>query len=427
MRPSIEVSRAQKFFVLIFLAVPFLCCLGGVLVFNYSLRNTGEQLRSELAEARSLGIPTGAQDLAVQNEVKPSDNAAPIYLAAIDKERTDPKLKRLVTELGSGKGDGKGAEPILALVAKAASKPGCRFERKWNQGLNLDYPEFKELKRYVKASAERAKREGRSGNWQAALQSLAVGRRISEHMGQDPSMIAMLARTFGEASVELALWQVARANAQVPGFIPAAIRFEEQAAPLPLIRDRIAADFALQMETISNLGRLVSDDMKESNGMDPDRSVQQAFDSPFIKSGVQERLVRSYLQVFREMPSDPNDLDGAQKALDAMQARSEKDRSPFNAMNLLISPTYHGIPDFVRHLVSLRRLNRCGLGMLAKGKASGLTAAPPGCEMDPFADKAFMYRPNPKGFILYGVGRNRIDDGGNPSDRKQKDDVIQFP
>jgi hypothetical protein len=390
-----------------------------------STNSAEARLRRDLAEAKRIGMPIEPTDLI--GNVPPEDNAAPVYRQAILMLEADPKLSKKLQEFYSGKGSIQGLEPLLDVVKQAAAMPDSKFDRKWDEGYQLLFPEYAHMKGFVKALARIADEQSQAGDWRGALKTSALARNIGYHAGSDEILIGALVRIACETITEHQLQKIAMRHAGDPAFLQAALDFEAQAQPVPSLKQSLASELVLTRVTLHKLDS--PRELMGTMGGTPAKATpaeRALFQSRFVQTNLEERLVGQYLRTYKELPEDPTDLKGAHDAMKGLEDRIERDKSVFNAFNRIVMPVYSQSADAVRRLQMYRRLTTTTLKLLQLPTIPDSLPDLGETSTDPFTGKPFRYRREPGGFVLYSVGNDRKDDGGKAvrSQGDGRDDVV---
>ena len=144
------------------------------------------------------------------------------------------------------------------------------------------------------------------------------------------------------------------------------------------------------------------------------------------------QIARQWRDAYAAIPSDPSDWQGAKAAL---QNADNSVSSLWPAKYLFDSPFWVDVnlyPDVGKE-VALQRLARISAKLLLYRLDHGvLPAALPASgpdATDPFTGKPFKYRKAGKGFVVYSVGSDQVDQGGASSEpglRESPDIVMSF-
>lgn len=157
-----------------------------------------EQLR--LARAEGMAT-TAAEYRAGIPSAKPEENAAPLYRKLpFGKQPNWAKLTYDVNVLGDDASLRAAKEGIalraedLRLGDQAAKLPRCWFDRPWEDGYAVLFPELAKMKNLARAFALRGTVAAQEGRPEDALADAGRLFIVANHAGQEPHMIGQLVR-----------------------------------------------------------------------------------------------------------------------------------------------------------------------------------------------------------------------------------------
>jgi len=83
-------------------------------------------------------------------------------------------------------------KPILDRYVEASKKPLFNYDRDWNEGISMMFPEYAELKSVAKVLVKRAIYSAKAGDLTSSSSDLEAASRLGNLVAQEPSLIAML-------------------------------------------------------------------------------------------------------------------------------------------------------------------------------------------------------------------------------------------
>jgi hypothetical protein len=188
-------------------------------LFKLAEKRDEAELQEQLSAARAEGLPTNGKEMAALiQSAKPEENAGPIYQKlrgafrnsgdviqlTLDIEfNPNPTLKKRAHELLT-----KYAVPI-ALTEKAAKLPRCWFDRNWDLGAAVLFPEFATMKTAARFLGLRAALEASEGRVDSILADIDRMVAISKQAHEEPTAIAHLV---SESIRRMAIGELARAS-----------------------------------------------------------------------------------------------------------------------------------------------------------------------------------------------------------------------
>ncbi len=166
------------------------------------------RLEAELARVRDAGEPLTLAET-VPPPVPEADNAAPLLLEAFELAEWEPDSwyqDETLNEYGVdpfGQDDAWYEElaawvqhnaPALEKAREAASRPACRFDLEWEQGVEMEFPQIGGLQSLTRVLCARAVLQARDGDVDAAVGTCADLVRLADIALREPLMIHLLVR-----------------------------------------------------------------------------------------------------------------------------------------------------------------------------------------------------------------------------------------
>jgi hypothetical protein len=135
----------------------------------------------------------------------------------------------------------------------------------------------------------------------------------------------------------------------------------------------------------------------------------------YVKTGFEIRLLKGWRQVFPILNGTGTWLEKRER-LASFEATVEADHSPLNAYNAIVMPLLDSTAGAVSGQLANRRLAECAqrlmLERLSKGSFPAKLPRYGDVSMDPYSDAPLHYQSFGNGFLLYSVGRDGKDNGG---------------
>lgn len=321
-------------------------------------------------------------------------------------------------------------DPILDEVEKAVRRPKWFYSRDWDQGAALllpEYARFKTLARWMYTRALVAVHDGRDDE---AIRTIDALLRLSNHLRAEPLIIAVLIGFSAEKVAESAMVNAARLQ---PGNKPLLRRLKAlAAAPRAKIDWRRIWRFENAMQLLSLEGVTTEEGLK-GIGYKPGegqlRSRTQMFET---RAKILDLLTQA--EARWQGPSD--DLATFAAVTGEFEKKIQDVYFAYHEVFQMLSSDLplHTVSDYaLPQTETHRRLTWLALTMVERGPVQGLWRLPAEASqrewLDPFSGKPFLLRNVAKGFVLYGVGRNRKDDLGNSqeNDGTPLDILLDYP
>lgn len=407
-------------------------------------------LKREYDALRAEGRPMELREI-VPPEIPAAENAALVYNAAIRMLEAEPPVKldgytppsgRVIGNLFEQLGyvvstaldsptntvaaehaarlfDHPRVVEFLATIERGSERPGCRQELNYSKGADLLLPHIGENRNVSRTLSVLARQQAASGKADAAWNTAVQGIRFADSLRTEPILISQLVRVAQVAIAVNALQAVA-----------------EVAPP--------SADDCAKLESL-----LASFESREAlvRSLDGDRLLlgEWAFKLPvsaiphltgknfecmMVLSGVLTPLKRldhaAYLRIMRYYacnaaePYAPGDAGIGDQMINAVP------RYCFLTWSLV--PAVSATKAQFTAMIARVRVTRAGLAAIRFKQEHG--AYPADLQVlklanadDPFTSKPLIYRPADRGFTLYSVGVNLVDDGGTEGKDSKSGDL----
>lgn len=185
------------------------------------------EYRNSLAAAWKEGLPTTVEQFeTLLPKVADKDNAAPYYaqLKRVTLPKAyDGRTERAIfwnpspADIATAKTALSVYAREIALVRKATKLPGCRFDRKWEDGAAVLLPEFAQMKAVAKMLTIRGALIAETDPAGAIAETRTI-RKMADHARQEPLEISQLVGTSLDRIALLALARWAFRYPQIPEY-----------------------------------------------------------------------------------------------------------------------------------------------------------------------------------------------------------------
>lgn len=393
------------------------------------------EAEAERAVLQSYGVPTTAAEMRRKVDVKA--NAAPIYRDAIRLLESHPVPSRPDWDRNSGKAEEVEAmrnwiaesRPALARFRQAAALPECDFGRNWEAGASVMFPELSHIKTFVKMSVWEAGEAADAGRRDEALDWLGTALRAGRHV-REPVLIGTLLSTAIDMIVLREFDREVRLAAGDPQFTVRARRLLDSLGDLPSLEVAMGGEVMFIHEFFAKVDRGDASELKMIYTSETPKVVELAMRYPAVRAKVEALVLKRYRHLFDDLRAHRGELLEIDRAFRQLDTDVMADRSLIGQLAFTVAPTFGGMGQSQLRLESIRRLSRAGLELWALRRASG--EFPEKLDLrktwnlDPIAETGFVYRRTPLGFVLYGVGYNKNDDGGSLRFGTKRTDDLEF-
>lgn len=416
--------------------IPLLCGLGAIGFLQVAINRAGAGLDEDLARVRAAGLPTDASQVKV--DVPPSTNAAPIYTDLRLRLDNDKDLARAAGQAGPG-GLHLTADQIAeqrAAYAKvgslitdyerAADLPNVDFDHHWEKGFSEMFPEFATMKQGARLLAAKAEYQSAHGDSTGALLSIRRCMNIAHQAGSEPVIIGMLVQIALTSIAMRSLNRIVTQHRDDPRFLASALKLVEDEGQLPNFKKALSGEFALSRTSIQSLRS--AGDISPDTEQDQSKMLDLMLKNPGMRRGLEAKYVHSFADYLLALPDDPHQWKAAVDVSKKVDQQVNDDKSVWNMLNQMLFPVFSqaglavGRQQTILNLAALQiRLYQAKLatGHFPKDlKAYGALA------IDPFNGQELTYATDGTGFLIYSVGPDGVDDGGNINSSAVSKDVI---
>ena len=378
------------------------------------LGRAAHSLEAQRAAARREGVPMEWGDLyRLMPPVAAEDNAAAAYARGFAALRAAGDLKgvnarALEESIPAGKAEPKAlaalrsallaSGPALEEIRRGSLRRGYSFDRKWERGFTLLFPEFADARAAASALVLRALT---AKDPAAAGDDLRTAARLGAHIGSEPVYIASLVGQGIEKEVHHALRRLGRRGGAWARAVEPVLG---DLGPLPDLRRVLAAE---SVGSIHLTDEIAKHGFSPLVGISPDDSppnvpaaLRLARFGP-TRDAFDARIVERWREIYGGLPKDPLDWRAAKAVMDKPIGAA-----PSYALLDLASPVFAGVGSRAAEMEAERRLSRAALD-LWQGRAPALPA-------DPFGNGPLKLRRDAKGWTLWSLGPDGSDDGGKP-------------
>ncbi len=383
----------------------------------------GPRLQKRLDELRKKGEPVTLEDL-IPEPIPPEENAATIYRQAFaayvepdkkvmelqakhleDRTREDVEVVRTWVEQN---------ELAIARAKQAAAMEKCQFLQRYT-GVEYQYPHLRALGQLSVLLADSVWLHVQAGEPEAAFETCLAHLRMAEQLGQG--------RTLAEYLLEGALIDGARSSLQ-------------QVLDCAGVQHLDLKPLAASVRRLGDAGRLIEALKHERTikwkWLDHHMDHFEEWKDGYLEATMAHRSSRTWVQ--REWRALVGLFVrtislGDEPYYETTEQREElaAQLDLYNAQNL---PLTAGLLPTMTRALSVRAHRQANLRQMAFGielemhrRATG--SYPDGLDdvklthldevpVDPFSGKPFHYEKRPGGYLLYSVGPNGKDDGGEP-------------
>lgn len=300
----------------------------------------------------------------------------------------------------------------LAAIREALKRPQYRARYDFKKGLLMLMPNLSHMKREAQLFQLNALQAMQRGDNAQAIKSIEQIAKIGHCLDEDPTLIGQLVRiavfniTINTAERLLSLQSLSQSELA---------RLEEVVLSLDA---RSGLKRSLLSERITGMGvyQYPSDQLSDF----PMPPSFRLLALTGLRSADLRLMAETYAQLI-QISEDPKFAQSSKFAATVQEAAARADRIPPKVMSALMLPALEKSADKFARIEALRR---CSVVAIKIERRTAHTTTSPEMQerflqslpnnlgLDPFTGKPLLWKETPSGFVVYSVGTNRHDDGG---------------
>lgn len=442
--------RARNWWKISCIGCVGLPCLGLMFTFGFvkcQVSKEADKLAPELAKLKRMGIPTEPEELRPNPPVPDAQNAALLYRRISEENK---KIGQLVTKrerdlisLNTGfAGDFaeyraalKKYQTSFALIDQLPSRPRMDYKQDYSKGFPVEFEEFASVKNVAKMLTARSQFWIDSKQYDRALKDVETQFVIANHLSEEVTLIGALVsiaiNAIADASLDRLLYAIQNNQTMLAKTEAMLVR----RLKVPNIRRTFYGEMILGRVSVRTIDSWRFFDMM--GGADPvePTGMEKSWDrmtigNPDVKRMFEARAVAMWRELFEKFPKDDLDWQGFQKAFKDVEKKINADQSLPNKINQVLFPVFDQAALAFAKLAATQRTALLSVKLL-RARASGLpknlskygTLA-----IDPMDGKPMRYLQRGKGFKVWSIGQDLIDQGGKrrvPGASGQDYDIVK--
>jgi hypothetical protein len=284
----------------------------------------------------------------------------------------------------------------------------------WNQGMNLQFPEFAVVRRFGRLLAARS---WLATDASSAWADVARCARLGNLMGQTPCLIAALVSVALHAIADRAYIATLKRFGPSPQARTALAAFGPPPKPTVYFRGEVVAcTMTLEQLRAGKLKDMAEDEGGALIGGAVWKNL--SFVAPVAVPFWEKQLLLFWREAFAKArdAERTGDYEGLGKWFDITMKVWEQDKIniPQNLLVLILAPVFSQATNKTNlQTLTQQRLRESALALSEEKTKTGSFPDSPTLPADPFfPTKPLCYRKEGNGCVLYSVGQDHTDDGG---------------
>ncbi|MFM9872258.1 MAG: hypothetical protein ACKVQS_02190 [Fimbriimonadaceae bacterium] len=313
-------------------------------------------------------------------------------------------------------------EPLIRKLRTAASRKDSNFEREWTGEGELLEPHYHTTVQFGRMLSAYALVEARLGNYNAAFSDLKNIRKIAQHYSRDAGLDGLALHVNLETQALTAAEEIAFLYGDKSGVLTKFDEFiESRKTTQPDLLRNVGGE---AMRTVYVLSQ--PDSFKDRMFSGTELSLRN---ERFQKAAA-VRMFDFWKSAVEKIKAVDQDPIASQRAFQEAFNDFSKFRSPSRMIPIEIASWNIRRLDLAASLEARYALAEAA-GKLCRvyhetGQFPTSLSAALSNALDPFNDDSLAYRKTEDGFILYSVGIDGIDSGGDPNSAYQRDIILEL-
>ncbi len=316
-------------------------------------------------------------------------------------------------------------EAPLHQYDRAIDLPDWNFDRPWHLGLAMLLPDFAHIKSICKLLGARAIAAAYLGDKKLALRSIRSLIRTGNHLQTEPSLIGALVGVSCQNIAYQAALDIVRIRPTDFAF-NAEVRKIIESELVEVDWRRIwSADSVMMIESLDDF--TTQEGLRNLGYKDDDRVGPKSRRQMLETKAQIARVLTKANKVWTQEPTEEAAVERISREFGNELA------DIYGSFDDVIS-SLSGPADAFQNLLKARgelearrRLTCLALDALRNGDKPPSSMSSPDWQ-DPFTSKPFKFKREQKGFLIYSIGPDLVDDGGvKGSGDEPRDIVVQFP
>ncbi len=386
-------------------AVVVLTSLGFAYFQLKDLIDSQASLEKNLAAAAAAGIQTDVADRRQPNALAPDQNAA------LDLARAATLAGETASVLSQGRIqafiDGSDVdadqviaafEPALDQFSLAATKIGCQFPRDWANPAAFDFRPIQGIKLPLAVLARRAQVHFRRGKVEQGAADLELLRQMVDVSTAEPLMpVALMRAEYTAIWVSACMQSLSAMPSVAPrikGYLNNPVTFD--------VRTTVQNQASFMLQNAAKVGddKVAADRL---GGLPTDQKVVQ--EALYSEAAVAAK------QAVAVVDDAGNDLTNLIYRAIKFEASWSKSKSKSAALARQTLPNILGLSMTLGNLEDRRLLALEACEVVLAGTPQRYAPK----TLDTFGQKPLVYKKIRDGFVLYALGKDGVDNGGNAS------------
>jgi hypothetical protein len=425
---NVTNAKTRKLIIVAFVAVPLLCCGGGLYMLSRKVDYLQESasLEAVIEQARRAGLPMTKEEVELR-EVADEKNADFVFKSLLKEKPkgiTDQEIDKLFRTPTSNQNR---LSQFDVYIDQLDQRPELKMNKDWDIGSYVLFPELAVAKRLTRVMCLQAVVEARRGNAAFVKKRLDTMHRLSDEYRQTSVIIPYLVGIAIRSIADGAAIHCVVASGGDPRVVEVARTALKNKRADVDYRTPLRGEYYMGLALMRNLHSVQRPDKE-----DRDEDAPPAWTKNPIRSGLPKGIqARGSLAAYTRHMIAIDAIVAKHSASPDVTQRLERyeENIPSTASNLISSilvPVYGQAIEsdkksLVRNQIALKAIDLY-LWIKANGKVP-VTLSQAGIEAtDTISGRSLKIGFREKQVTIYSVGANKKDEGGPASKGRRSDD-----
>lgn len=327
--------------------------------------------------------------------------------------------------------------PILDDLEFGSRLDYCYFDKDWEDVLELRFVELVDVKSMTRQLLARIELSIRRGEYEAVRRDLETIHRYAQHIGSQPTIIAILASmgiNWVMATGIVALLEADEQSPELRLILREAVDAMPESWDLTRPLQMGAFEEYWYIENVVAKGRIERLTERVFFSSSQEKSERQIAEEKSLQSTSSVRMLK--MAVLDAWAPLLHDYDPGTDGIAVLEEASKRQDESINGSSVvdtyskINSQSFYGLVEGIKRARARRRTLLAALDVLEYRAGNGSwPSALPQSYTDPFDDQPLRYNLTADGFRVWSVGVDGVDHKGVTRDEDENgyDEVVVFP
>ena len=404
-----------------------LICFVAAALSRTDLSAASREYEKNRADAEKEGLYFSREQVEARYQIPESENGARLISGVL------PLLGKLKLDRGTVltaemiKAEWAELEPAIATIEEASHRKHLMFRRDFSNPAATLFPEYSSIKDWVKLLVQLGYISAEKNDYLSAEKYWSLAAYLAVKTDEEGMLIGTFVRIACAAIVERELQTMVASRGRDPKMLQvleSVLRKLNQPYDMktPL---KLENWFATSIVDSVLNGSDGLEDLGFGNSL-PNEIKYGRFLPGFRKANL-SRIYRTYADAIHLIPDDPYDMAGVQRAYESLDRAGMKQGLSYTMQSIMM-PVFSQATLAVSRDIAQRNALIQAVALLKSGSDLNKGLPLKDRHAKDVDGKSIRLKKKPSGWVIYSIGRDKVDDGGIPVDTHGKGDyVVRLP